>query len=190
MMQLVLTVMGIALAALLAVGGINYFSTDIGLRVEVSQGLRAQHDALAAAISNYGIANNGYVPVAIERLKGFLPDGKVPEFPRLPKAFTWSISKSQDGSKHWLCLAANGVSSPSRAAREGVASFVRDLTNKFPGTVYYGLPVANAKEYGCGLPGDADGVPESLRARPADDLVDGLTADRIVTGTTISIEGV
>lgn len=187
MMQLVLTVLAIGLAALLAVGGINYFSTDIGVRVEVAQGLRAQHDVMTAALTNYRLANNGYIPMSVESLTGFLPDGKVPAFPKTPAAFTWSISKDSAGSRYWLCLRAGPKVLPaepvvpSRVARDGVASFVRDRAAKFPGTVFYGENKGGVGVHGCGLDATAVSVDSSGTAFDADD---------ISAKTMISIEGI
>lgn len=186
MMQLVLTVLAIALAALLAVGGINYFSTDIGVRVEVAQSLRAQHDSLTAAVSNYRMANNGYIPTSVDSLKGFLPDGKVPAFPKYKDAYSWSISKSADGKDYWLCLTAND---PSRkTANEGVVSFVRDMERKYDGSVYFGISEAAMPAHGngCGLYDEDEPNPGSVA--PAKSGTE-LTSD-IVSGTTISFRGV
>jgi len=180
MMQLILTVLAIALAALLAVGGINYFSTDIGVRVEVAQGLRAQHDIMTAALTNYRLANNGYIPTSVDSLTGFFPDGKVPTFPKTPDAFTWSISKDSAGSRYWLCLRAGSVI-PSRVAREGVASFVRDRAAKSLGPIYYGENKSGFGVHGCGL--DATAVAADAAGTTFD-------ADDISANTMISIEGI
>jgi len=137
MMQLLLTVMAIGLAALLAVGGINYFSTDIGVRVEMSQALRAQHDAIAGAVSSYRTANNGFVPRSVDTLKGYLPEGKVPEFPKGHKPFLWTIDKSPTGDVRGLCLTRTHGEA-SRGMLEGVISFAKDRAARFPGTVSYG----------------------------------------------------
>lgn len=141
MMQLLITVMAIGLAALLAVGGINYFSTDIGVRVEVSQGLRSQHDAIAGAVSSYKTANNGFVPGDIKRLAGYLPNGKAPEFPIAGQPFKWKLHKS--GSTDLLCLFRDG-GSPGRGAVEGIVSFARSRVSQHPGSLTYGLGCEDA----------------------------------------------
>lgn len=186
MMQLVLTVLAIALAALLAVGGINYFSTDIGVRVEIAQSLRAQHDSLTAAVSNYRMANNGYIPTSVDSLKGFLPDGKVPAFPKYKDSYSWSISKSADGKDYWLCLTANGT--PLKTANDGVASFVKDMERRYKDSVYFGMSeaVMPAHGYGCGLYDENEPKPGSVIPGESGK---NLTSD-IAAGTTISFRGV
>lgn len=138
MMQLILTVMGIGLAALLAVGGINYFSPDIGLRVEVAQALRTQYDAITSAAVSYRTANNGFVPRSVDSLKGFLPNGKVPEFPRGLQPFEWTIDKPINGDVRGLCLTRTSQD-VAKGALEGVISFASERAARHPGSVRFGV---------------------------------------------------
>lgn len=147
MMQLIVTVLAIGLAALLAAGGINYFSTDIGVKVEVSQALKAQHDAIAGAISSYRMANNGFVSSDLDRLKGFLPDGKIPAFPHGEEVFKWSIEKdAATGQVIGLCL-TRSASTVSKGAAEGLIAFAKDRQRLSPddGAVLYGVDCSNAE---------------------------------------------
>lgn len=143
MTHLIITVMAIILAALLAVGGISYFSTDIGFRVSVQQALRTQHDAILTAVSSYRTANNGFVHSDIERLNGYLPDGRIPTLPGGAEPFVWAIDK--DGSSfRGLCLKRpepeDGGSLPSidRGFAQGLVSFVKDQAARHPGKVKVG----------------------------------------------------
>lgn len=137
MMQLVLTVMAIGLAALLVAGGINYFSTDIGVRVEVAQALRAQHDSISAAVSTYRSANNGFVHHDIARLKPYLPGNEIPGFPRKNQPLSWSVLKNGDKYEA-LCLSKDAGAELGRAAAEGFATFASDHARKLPNKVRIG----------------------------------------------------
>lgn len=138
MTQLIITVMAIVLAAIFAVGGLTYFSTNIGVRVSVQHALRSQHGAILTAVSSYRTANNGYVHPDIKRLHAYMPDGRMPVFPGGGNPFVWSIEKDGNGQFLGLCLnRPEGEQSPlDNGVAQGVVAFVTDRAAR--GTVSYG----------------------------------------------------
>jgi hypothetical protein len=157
MMQLIITVMAIGLAALLAVGGVTYFSTDIGHRIAVQQALRSQHDAIVTAVSSYRTANNGFVHPDVARLEKYLPEGRLPRIPGGEESFSWSIEKN-NATGQFLGLCLNRESGAiDRGVAQGVASFAQDRAARYPGSVIYGTRGGSGP---CGMTQPPDGSPQ------------------------------
>lgn len=94
MMALIVVVMAIALSALVVFGGVSYYSHDIGVRTETAAVVRANYEALVSGVLNYKSVNNGLMPENIEQLAGFLPNGKIPQFPKYSRdvqPYQWKI---------------------------------------------------------------------------------------------------
>lgn len=126
MMHLIITVMAIALAALLTVGGIHYFDGGSGTRILVSRSFETQLDAISIAVSAYKASNNGMTPPTsaetVEsdpRIKGFLPWGKLPPQPKAAEGFRWT--RVDVGGKPSVCL--SNPAPTDRYARDAAVRF-------------------------------------------------------------------
>lgn len=86
MVNLFITVLAIALAALVVAGGINYLDTDLLIRVDHGNLLQRQHQTYVNGVSSFRTANNGNLPTSLEQLAGFIPKESLPEEP-----FKWSL---------------------------------------------------------------------------------------------------
>lgn len=121
MMHLIITVLAILLAALVAVGGINYFKTDVGNRLILTRELQSQRDAILAALASHRIANDGRLPhageIPSERLGGYLPRGVLPGT-RATMAFQWRIAEGG-------ALCVRNTQPIDDTAVDGVIAFAR-----------------------------------------------------------------
>lgn len=153
MAQLVMTVLAVALAALLMAGGVTYFSSDTGTRIETVNSLRAQHSAIMGALSSYRLANNGHVPGSIGSFSGYMPEGEVPAFPRGDGIVSWKMSSILQGTDRRMVLCLERGPSPAGSGiGSGIAAFVNETAKRYPGEVRIGASCTDTDEQVC--PGD------------------------------------
>jgi hypothetical protein len=94
MMSLLIVILAITLSALVVFGGVSYFSHDFGVRTETSTVLKANYETIISGIMNYRTVNNGVMPQTIDLIVGYLPYGKIPQFPRYnasSQPYLWKI---------------------------------------------------------------------------------------------------
>ena len=118
MFQLVTVVIAITLSAFVVIGGISYFNSDTGVRLQVQQTLTSQLEGISAAIGSYRSENNGFLPSSnIDAIAGNLPGGRIPKLSQ-DEGLTWKL---QGGN---LCLERLNASSMNDAVKAGTAMFV------------------------------------------------------------------
>jgi hypothetical protein len=122
MFQLVTVVIAITLSAFVVIGGISYFNSDTGVRLQVQQSLNSQLEGISAAIGSYRSENNGFLPSSnIEVIAGNLPGGRIPKL-------------SQDDGLNWrleggnLCLERLNASTMNAAVKAGTTMFVTNAS--------------------------------------------------------------
>jgi len=137
--QLVITVIGIALAALLVIGGANYIHGDLGTRIVVQRTLDTQRDAILTAVAAYRASNSGLEPAQgvideAHPIAGFLPEGRVPSFTSTMTGLRWNNLNSPTG----LCLDYTGDTPVDDGVLNGILRFARSHAERNPGTVSLG----------------------------------------------------
>lgn len=122
MFQLVTVVIAITLSAFVVIGGISYFNSDTGVRLQVQQSLNSQLEGISAAIGSYRSENNGFLPSSnIEAIAGNLPGGNIPKL-------------SQDENLNWklqggnLCLERLNAGDMNDAVKAGITMFVANAS--------------------------------------------------------------
>jgi len=145
MMQLIIVVLSIALAALLAVGGIGYLDLGKVSKIISTSDFRAGKDALLLAVSSYKMTHNGALPNKATfdtDVSKYMPRGEIRiRMPAGAEDFHWIAATLPDG-RAAICLEnqtkASGPLNPgvvdsviSFAKREAVRSSSGDvhLTN-------------------------------------------------------------
>ncbi|TLX16875.1 hypothetical protein [Rhizobium sp. MHM7A] len=142
MFQLVTVVIAITLSAFVVIGGISYFNSDTGVRLQVQQSLNSQLEGIAAAIGSYRSENNGFLPSSnIDAIAGNLPGGKIPTL-------------SQDDELKWklqggnLCLERLNSSDMNTAVKAGTTMFVSAASRARPaGTVKVGSSCTDSQAF-------------------------------------------
>lgn len=125
MMALLVVVMAIALSAVVVFGGVSYFSHDLGMRTETAAVVKANYETLVSGVLNYKSVNNGLMPATMEQLSGFLPNGRVPQFPKFSRdaqPYQWKIEEG------YLCLYRSPSNQIYTGIDSGVWSFIDSLS--------------------------------------------------------------
>jgi hypothetical protein len=143
--DLVIAIMALALAAVVAVGGIGYVNIGIASRVEASAAAAAGFRIYGGALTAYRLSNRS-LPDADswrDELAPYMPGGA----PRAPIGWEWSYG--HDAAGPWFCFSA--------AEAEGRPQSLRKAADAFPpGTI----TVSNA----CAAPeGATDGAAATYR---------------------------
>lgn len=129
MFQLVTVVIAITLSAFVVIGGISYFNSDTGVRLQVQQTLGSHLEGLGAAIGSYRSANNGFLPSSdidsIAVIAGNLPSGKIPTVSQDDK-LKWKL---QGGN---LCLERLQANDMNSAVKAGTTMFVAAASRERP----------------------------------------------------------
>lgn len=133
MVNLFITVLAIALAALFVAGGINYINTDLLIKIDHSHMLQRQYQMYVNGISTYRNANNGYIPSSINALKGFIP-----EIPASAGKFGWSINGRT------LCLQKENEAVLSDGILMSVFTFAKQRKDQGGVEINYGSSCADA----------------------------------------------
>jgi hypothetical protein len=139
MFQLIVVVLAIGMTALIVAGGVSYFNSDTGTRIQTQQQLQGHFDGLATAIATYRGSNNNFLSPNIENLAGLLPGGEVPQLSTAPDRFIWSIATIAGGGSNFtdlrlLCLSTTNLSGVSRGVMLGVAAFADNVARSRGGT--------------------------------------------------------
>jgi hypothetical protein len=126
MFQLITVVIAITLSAFVIIGGISYFNSDTGVRLQVQQTLASQLEGLSAAIGSYKSANNGFLPSSnIDAIAGNLPGGKIPKISQ-DEQLKWKIEGRN------LCLERLNANNMNAAVRAGTTMFVSAASRARP----------------------------------------------------------
>jgi len=126
MFQLVTVAIAITLAAFVIIGGISYFDSNTGVRLQVQQSLASHLEGIGAAIGSYRSANNGFLPSSnIQAIAGNLPGGEVPSVPQ-DDNLKWKL---QGGN---LCLERLNADDMNTAVKAGTALFVSAASRARP----------------------------------------------------------
>jgi hypothetical protein len=126
MFQLVTVVISITLTAFVIIGGISYFNSDTGVRLQVQQTLSSQLEGIGAAIGSYRSENNGFLPSSnIDAIAGNLPGGKVPTLPQDVK-MEWKLEGGN------LCLERHNANEMNTAVKAGTTMFVSTASRARP----------------------------------------------------------
>jgi hypothetical protein len=146
MFQLVTVLIAITLSAFVIIGGLSYFNSDTGVRLQVQQALDSQLEGIGAAIGSYKSMNSGFLPSSnIEAIAGNLPGGRIPKITQ-DEALTWKI---QGGN---LCLERLNASGMNNAVKAGTTMFVSAASRSRPaGTVKVGSSCTDSHAVAWGL---------------------------------------
>lgn len=111
MFQLVAVVMAIGLLAIVMAGGLNYISTDVGVRTETVRQISVSRNAIESGLSAYRLANRGHLPPAEGSDSGLdwraMLDGYVVENGfKAPDSMQWRLVEDETTGKKYLCLEA------------------------------------------------------------------------------------
>lgn len=153
MFQLLTVVIAITLSAFVIIGGLSYFSSDTGVKLQVQQALNSQLEGISAAIVTYRSLNNGFLPSSnIEAIAGNLPGGKVPKIAQ-DEMLIWKL---QDGN---LCLERINAGHMNNAVKVGTAMFAAAASRSRPsGTVKVGSNCADNDAVAWSLSNNAEDV--------------------------------
>lgn len=124
MMSLLIVILAITLSALVVFGGVSYFSHDFGIRTEASTILKANYETIVSGIMNYRTVNNGMMPETIDLIAGYLPFGKIPQFPRYnvsSQPYLWKIEGD------YVCLYRTAANPVVLGIDAGLSSFITSL---------------------------------------------------------------
>lgn len=139
MFQLIMTVMAIALTALLVFGGMNYMNSDIGNHTRTVSSLHTHFDTLTMGVSSYRQLNHGHPPSSISKLTGFVPENIINVFPRGVNYLEWEINEGK------YCLKRNSDFSMNfpRGVSTGVALFAVQKALSIKGKIEIGTDCNN-----------------------------------------------
>jgi hypothetical protein len=149
------------MTALIVAGGVSYFNSDTGTRIETQQQLQGHFDGLATAIATYRSANNNFLSPNIASVAGLLPGGEVPKLSTAPDTFAWSIATIPAGGSNFtelrlLCFSTTNLSAVSRGVMLGIAAFADNVGRSRGGTtIAAGASCTNATEISGPLTADA-----------------------------------
>ncbi len=139
MFQLIIVVLAIGMTALIVAGGVSYFNSDTGTRVQTQQEMQGHFDGLATAIATYRSANNNFLSSNISALSGLLPGGAVPKLSTAGDSFEWTIATIPTGGPNYtdlrlLCFSTSKLDYVSRGVMLGIAAFADNLAKTRGGT--------------------------------------------------------
>lgn len=119
MRDLVIAVMALALAAVVAVGGVGYLNTGIATRVEASAAAAAGFRIYGGALTAYRLSNRGLPDSASwrEDLAPYMPGGG----PRSPAGWDWTYGR--DAAGPWFCFSAAEAEGRSQSLRKAADAF-------------------------------------------------------------------
>lgn len=111
MFQLVAVVMAIGLLAVVMAGGLNYISTDVGVRTETVRQISVSRNAIESGLSAYRLANRGHLPPAEGSESGLdwraMLDGYVTDNGfKAPDSMQWRLVENSATGEKYLCLEA------------------------------------------------------------------------------------
>lgn len=138
MFQLIVTVMSIGLTALVIAGGVSYFNSDTGTRVETQHQMQGHFDGISTAIATYRTSNNGYLAPGIESIYGLLPGGTQPKLSAAPNDFAWSFENAADPDDYehrFLCFSTQSFSKVGKGVLLGLAAFADKIATTRSGLV-------------------------------------------------------
>lgn len=124
MRDLVIAVLALALAAVVAVGGVGYVNIGVAARVEASAAASAGFRIYGGALTAYRLSNRG-LPDA-DAWRDELAPYMAGEAPRAPAGWIWSYGR--DAAGPWFCFSAADAEGRPQSLRKAAEGFP-------PGTV-------------------------------------------------------
>lgn len=147
MRDLVIAVLALALAAVVAVGGVGYVNIGVTTRVEASAAAAAGFRIYGGALTAYRLSNRGLPDADTWRdeLAPYMAGGA----PRAPAGWSWSYGR--DAAGPWFCFSAADAEGRPQALRKAADGFP-------PGTI--------AVSGGCAAPDGDAGEEAAATYRP------------------------